>query len=1010
MKNMLRTLIYRYVFSDEVPLEAKMINTIYLTGVSFAVLAIVTRILMGASVFLLLVVAGIALSVVFLMSFYNRSPLYRVWSWIAIVVLCDMLFPAAYFALGGVASSAPAYFVLTIVIIVLLSRGRSCVVFLVTHIIWVAVCYYISYRFPNLVVRIGEFAIYREPRIYLDHLQSILIVGGCTAVIIKIQNKIYLMEREKADHSNRQVLLRDKLLRLVNDAAVILLESDEGRFEESLRKSLESMALCMDVDRICIWKNQEEPDKPCYMKLFEWMNNRPFWREEGGAKALPVCFDGLPGWEEEFSRGRTINGPLKNLSPAERALLPSPDIVSILAIPVFLQDRYWGFVSFSDYREERRFSVQEEDILQSGSLLIANAVARNEMTGTLIKAREEALNSTRAKSAFLARMSHEIRTPLNAILGLSEVELQSHPAGRTRLNLEKIHGSGSHLLEIVNDILDISKIESGNFEILPGEYEFPLLVGDVIQLNILRIGMKPVEFKLELDETIPVKLYGDELRLKQILNNLLSNAFKYTEEGEVCLRIDWERRGDTARLTFTVEDTGRGIKREDLRKLFSEYTQIDAAANRRIEGTGLGLSIARGLVEIMGGTITVESEYGRGSVFRLCLPQGIVDETPLGAAGAEKLRSFHFMGGRQRNRGNLIHSWMPYGRVLVVDDIPTNLDVMAGLLMPYGLKVDTALSGREAVEALRKGEGRYDLVFMDHMMPEMDGVEAVRIIRKELGAAVPVVVLTANAIAGNRELFLESGFNDFISKPIDIKQLDGILKQWIRDKQSAETLAEAGEQAAGRGEHTPSDAGGWLLARPVAGLDFSAALALYDGELYIPILRSFVNHTPPLLEKMELPSEESLGDYTVKVHGLKGACTAVCAGEAAALAGELERASREGDFDRVSSDHGELRRKVLAVVEGLRALLGEWDAAHPEGEKEGRAEPDRELLARLSEAASQFNSSLTGKLLGELERYRYERGGELIPWLRRQAEKFDYDAIRRRLEELPYLRPPDPDP
>jgi signal transduction histidine kinase/DNA-binding response OmpR family regulator/HPt (histidine-containing phosphotransfer) domain-containing protein len=624
-----------------------------------------------------------------------------------------------------------------------------------------------------------------------------------------------------------------------------------------------------------------------------------------------------------------------------------------------------------------------------------------ERTRELEQQTELARSASQAKSEFLARMSHEIRTPLNVILGLSEVELRKNLPEGTALNLEKVYHSGAHLLEIVNDILDISKIESGNFEVLPGEYEFPVLINDTVQLNIPRIGMKPIQFKLDIDAGIPQKLYGDELRIKQILNNLLSNALKYTEEGEVRLSAGWERRGERAHLMFAVEDTGRGIKGEDMEKLFSEYTQLDAAANRRIEGTGLGLSITQGLAKAMGGTVTVESEYGRGSIFRVALPQGIVDESPIGFEQVEKLRSLRSVG--ERNRGSLVRSYMPYGRVLVVDDLEMNLDVMLGLLMPYGLKVDTALSGAEAVDLLRRGP-RYDLVFMDHMMPEMDGVEAVRIIRNEIGTeygrTVPIVVLTANAITGNREMFLKSGFNDFISKPVDIKQLDIVLNQWVRDRQSAETLraAEQGNSAGSLSGEEDAAVLRWFQDHSLDGVDFAALQNRYGGAACMPMLRSFAAHIPSLLEKLEVHLEGSLPDYIIEVHGLKGACNVICAGEDASLAQELELAAREGDLDFVRSHHGELRDKLRSLLDRLGVFLTEWDSFHPAGERRG--EPDRELLSALSAAAAEYNSDKVEEILRDLGRYRYERGEELIRQLRTQAELFDYDAINRRLEEF----------
>jgi signal transduction histidine kinase/CheY-like chemotaxis protein len=628
---------------------------------------------------------------------------------------------------------------------------------------------------------------------------------------------------------------------------------------------------------------------------------------------------------------------------------------------------------------------------------------------------EVAQSASRAKSDFLARMSHEIRTPLNAILGLSEVELQKGLPGETRRNLEKIHHSGSHLLEIVNDLLDISKIESGNFDITPAEYEVCGLINDVIQINIARIGIKPIVFKLEIDETIPSKLCGDELRIKQIFNNILSNAFKYTEEGMVRFAVHWERKETQALLSFVVEDTGKGMKKEDLTKLFSEYTQFETVANRRIEGTGLGLAITRGLVERMAGTITTESEYLKGSVFRIVLPQRIVDEKPIGREMVENLCAFRFIEDRSRSRGsNLIRSYMPYGKALVVDDLQTNLDVMTGLLMPYGIKVDTVLSGREAVESIRAQMVRYDLVFMDHMMPEMDGIEAVRTIRNEIESeyalTVPIIALTANAVAENRELFLNSGFTDFITKPVDIKQLDMILNRWIRDKQGETALRDAMAQNpewldAGLNQDPSDPEGRWLLQRPVEGIDFAAALMLYGNSIpaYMPILQSFVTHTPALLAKMDACLETLSPDYSIEAHGLKGTCNAVGAGGIAAIARELELASKAKNFDFVRQRHGTLRKQTLELTERLRALLEEWEAALPGEEKERRDEPDRELLARLSAAASEFNSNAVEEILGELERYRYEQaqGQELIVWLREQAENFDYAAIHTRLSEFP---------
>ncbi|MDR0651930.1 MAG: response regulator, partial [Synergistaceae bacterium] len=479
----------------------------------------------------------------------------------------------------------------------------------------------------------------------------------------------------------------------------------------------------------------------------------------------------------------------------------------------------------------------------------------------LLQTKTAAEAASQSKSAFLATISHEIRTPLNAILGLSEIRLQKTLPTDIREDIEKIYSSSSSLLGIINDILDISKIETGNFKITPADFDVATLVSDTVQLNIVRIGQKNISFELIIDETIPSRLRGDELRLKQVLNNLLSNAFKYTEEGKVTFQIVWRREDDSAALTFVVSDTGVGIKREDMGKLFTEYCQLNSRANRNIEGTGLGLVITKNLVDMMGGTITVESEYGVGSVFRVELVQGIASNLPMGEQTANDLKRLRFMKNRADRHKILVRSYMPYGRVLIVDDVITNLDVAKGLMLPYGLSIDCATNGREAIEKIRRScetEEKYDLVFMDHMMPGMDGIETTKIIRNDIGAeyakTVPIIALTANAISGNEEMFLANGFNSFISKPIDIMKLDSTLNKWIRDKQSGETLAgverDIKSLPEGNGDPCPPAFGGFQ----VEGVDLSGGISRYEKEtVYLQILRSFAANTPELLDKLRNP-------------------------------------------------------------------------------------------------------------------------------------------------------------
>lgn len=398
-------------------------------------------------------------------------------------------------------------------------------------------------------------------------------------------------------------------------------------------------------------------------------------------------------------------------------------------------------------------------------------------------AREEANIANSAKSDFLASMSHEIRTPINGILGMNTMILRDSKDPQIVEYAENIRISGNALLSIINDILDLSKIESGRMEIIPDEYELFSIMNDCYQMNRMRADEKGLEMIFENDPYMPCAYYGDEIRIRQIINNLISNAIKYTQKGSVRLTVGFnkelpsgtEARSDRGTLKITVTDTGIGIREEDLNRLFRSFTRLDELKNRHIEGTGLGLQITDRLVRLMNGTIEVTSEYGSGSSFTVSIPQTITDHRGMG--DFDKRLKEHVSSGSEETAVFKA----PGKKVLVVDDLKTNILVFKGLLRGTDIAIDSALSGSEAVAMTENT--KYDIIFMDHLMPEMDGIETLHKIRddrKNPNCDTPVVVLTANAIVGMRASYLDEGFAEYLSKPVEQKKLLDVTEELLK--------------------------------------------------------------------------------------------------------------------------------------------------------------------------------------------------------------------------------------
>ena len=404
---------------------------------------------------------------------------------------------------------------------------------------------------------------------------------------------------------------------------------------------------------------------------------------------------------------------------------------------------------------------------------------------------EVAEESSQAKSAFLARMSHEIRTPISAVLGISEIGLQIPGISpNIEESFEKIYSSGRLLLGIINDILDFSKIESGKMVISPGKYDTASLINNAANMHYAYLDHRNIKFNLHVDENLPAYLIGDTLRIEQIIVNVLSNAFKYTDSGSVDLTLQCRPLDDeNITLVISISDTGLGMSNEQIAVLFNDYTRFHEHKKSSVSGTGLGMSIVANLVQLMDAHVKVESKVSVGTTVTISIPQKIASQEVLGKEAAIKLQQLKMYLDKTEKRRRFIPDPMPYGNILVVDDIDANLYVAQRLLAFYSLNVETCKSGQQAIDKIKQGKV-YDIVFMDHMMPGINGPEAMRILR-DMGYIYPIVVLTANALIGQEEEYIKSGFDSFLSKPIMTDKLDAVLIKYVKDKQPPEVVEAA---------------------------------------------------------------------------------------------------------------------------------------------------------------------------------------------------------------------------
>lgn len=673
--------------------------------------------------------------------------------------------------------------------------------------------------------------------------------------------------------------------------------------------------------------------------------------------------------------------------------------------------------------------------------------------------------AARAKSDFLANMSHEIRTPMNAVLGMAEMALREEMSPAARDYIHQIMFSGKNLLVIINDILDFSKIESGKMEINEVVYESMSMFNDLASIVNSRIGDKAIEFTMDIDMNLPQMMLGDNTRIQQVLINLLNNAVKFTNIGQVHLKAEGTKiDDDTVLIKMDVSDTGIGIKSEDINKLFKSFQQVDSKRNRNIEGTGLGLAISQRLVELMGGKISVESEYEKGSTFSIEIPQKIVSNLvpvpevnlPLHAAlsinnqyvkaqiirdltrvGVEyadlsesdtmdntkfeffiadeqlftpqirdyflenpKLKCIVISATKPNNsdfpRIRVVHKPVyylnlysamgfinefsrddvlneadfsftaPNANILIVDDNSVNLTVAKGLLEPLNMHVDTASSAAQTIEILHNN--KYDLIFMDHMMPEVDGIETTHIIRRLMPeyADVPIIALTANAIADTRDMFIAEGMNDFVAKPIDTKDITAKLRKWL--PQEKIIPLDGNEAKAQRAEEKPQ-------LRPVEDIDFlnvdEALSLLKTEELFWIVLKEYYSAVEKKASSILHHREnKDWKNYTIEVHALKSTSRQIGADELADLAAELEKAGKEGKTDFIEENTD----KAISMYRELKNRLCYYflDVEDEVVKKSCSPTEAVAMLDELAQAIEDFDTLMIDEVIEEMDGYQFD--------------------------------------
>ena len=945
----LKGAIKAYIFSDNLPLEERLLNAIYFILLFFALSTGIFKFVSGNnrySIVIYSILVGFALLMMGISNHYGKFPVFR---WFVLAVICDLLFPYTFFAFGGPGESITGIFIFSIVLVFFLLRGKGRVIFLIIHAAIIILCFYVS-TLSSFVQFVPN---YGGANRYIDSICTLMMVGLSIGLMISFQNRNFLYEKEKLGAAGKNLEQSNKLYKVVTEAAEILLSSETDDINSTLYRAMELMARCVDVDRMYIWRNRLINGKPCYEQVYEWLSGN------GSdtsliSKSGRSYIDAIPEWNQLFLEGKYINGSLSTLADFEKAIISPYGICSLLGMPIFIHDNFWGLVSFEDCINERIFSEDEVSILRSGCLLMANAIVRNQnnvtiearlrqqaimaeisrsfitkespnqliypalkktgeflgasrvylaildenfderkpayswvssgewnpppvhkglgkilkssflnetipgagyitaiscndinnefqgkykflsaidiksfiwapvyvdnflwgiisvencishqtwgesdiqLVGTVSSsiagaiardlidqartaALEQAVQASQAKGNFLANMSHEMRTPMNAIIGMTSIGKNSESMEKKDYAFDKIENASSHLLGVINDILDISKIEANKLELSAVSFDFEMMLQRVVNVVAFRVDERNQELTVHIDDRIPRMLLGDDIRLAQVITNLLSNAIKFTSSGG-SIHLDSRLVSEEDNLcTIQIEicDSGIGISSEQQVKLFNSFEQAESGTARKFGGTGLGLAISKRIVELMGGKIWIESELGKGATFAFTI---------------KVKRDFGTHAGKLNVDINNV-------RVLAVDDSPEILEHFGSIMTRLGIDCDVASGAGEAMNMIENNEN-YDFYFIDWKMPETNGIELTRRIRQNaragLGSEKPVVVImSATEWSIIEKEAREAGVDKFLPKPLFPSAVASIINESLESQDDKKTFNTEGDK------------------------------------------------------------------------------------------------------------------------------------------------------------------------------------------------------------------------